>query len=62
MKIGIPILLHGGRWYYGWFLPWTPGGTMNDYIHGRHGGRVWRETNMAAGTMADFCHGHQGAL
>jgi hypothetical protein len=32
--------------------PWTPGGTMDDFIHGLHtGGR-------AAGTMDDFIHGH----
>jgi hypothetical protein len=28
-----------GRWHYGWFLPWTPGGTMDDFIYGRHRGR-----------------------
>jgi hypothetical protein len=45
-----------GRWHYRWLHPWTPGGTMDDFIHGRHtGGR-------ASGTRDDFIHGRQGAL
>jgi hypothetical protein len=25
-----------GRWHYIWLHPWTSGGTMDDFIHGRH--------------------------
>jgi hypothetical protein len=54
---GILIPLQEGRWHYGWFLPWMPGGTMNDFIRRRHG---WK----AAGIIANFCHasGCQGVL
>jgi hypothetical protein len=54
---GIQIPLQEGRWHYGWFLPWMPGVTIDDFIHRCHIGKRVLYMTSSMDTM-----GHYGCL